>query len=984
MKKHYLKGTILGLLLFSMPALFAQQTIKNVDELKLKDAGQTLSTWSNLGYSPDLGGSCDGAHCTAHELTEHWLEASGMEEEYRAQERADAIMASEMLGGARATYTLPVIFHVVHNLDNPAENVSTADIYALLDEVNLDFSATNPDVGDARSAYGFTPADADIEFCLAAYDPWGNPLDEYGIERVETTEDYYDVDTEANKMKGSTGGDTGTEGWDRNQYINIWICDITNGATFGTAGYAYKPTTTSLPPASIDGIVIDYNIGMDNDVLTHELGHFLGLSHTWGNSNTETDCVEDDGLADTPQTMGPSFNYSGSCSGFQEVCPSTQTQYENFMDYSSCQVMFTTDQANLMSAVLEGSRAPLTSSAVCTPLFPTPPVADFVADITTTIEGGSVNFTDLSTEWPTSWSWTVTPSTGVSFIGGTSATDQNPTIQFDNAGFYTVALTASNGSGSDTETKTDYIEVVASGGGAIACDTNRNYTAAEEDNLAIYTLTGEAGYYPSLATISGAMLVSYADSYNAPTPTNVRRVRFPVLQVDDIGAASNVTFTVWNDVGGLPGAVLGTETVALTDLNEGFYNEVTFDPEVGVAGDYWVGWQLDASSFDTLLMATTNFTDRPAGTSSSATFVSAPFSAWYLTSDLFTSGPDASLILDVLTSNGPAPVANVSFPITETCVGVDVTMNGFGSLNADSYYWDIYHVTDDESYFFDEANLTTTFLEGDWEISLIVDGSCMSDESATFDLTINPALTGPITVTDEICVAADGEIDFSGVSGGSGTGYQYSINDGASFSGSPVFGGLVTGDYDYIITDDANCELTGTVTVENDNSFAPTITPDMTILAGTSTDLTVTGGTTWLWYEGAIEVGTTSTITVAPTVTTTYYCNVFDGSGCEAELEVTITVDDDSGLDGIGLENGITIYPNPTNGLFGLVFDLNKEADLNIEILNVLGDKVMRQQLNSVKDQTVKFDMSEMASGVYFVVIETENETISKKMVIRR
>jgi PKD repeat protein len=82
-----------------------------------------------------------------------------------------------------------------------------------------------------------------------------------------------------------------------------------------------------------------------------------------------------------------------------------------------------------------------------------PPIADFTADTTTIGAGGIVYFTDLSTNNPTSWSWT--------FAGGTpsGSTDQNPTITYNTPGTYTVSLTAANSLGSDTETKTDYITV---------------------------------------------------------------------------------------------------------------------------------------------------------------------------------------------------------------------------------------------------------------------------------------------------------------------------------------------------------------------------------------------------------------------------------------------------------------------------------------------------------------------------------------------
>jgi gingipain R len=87
----------------------------------------------------------------------------------------------------------------------------------------------------------------------------------------------------------------------------------------------------------------------------------------------------------------------------------------------------------------------------------TPPTADFTADFTSIPAGGTVNFTDLSTETPDSWSWT--------FTGGTpySSTVQNPSVTYDTPGTYSVSLTATNAYGSDTETKTDYITVTAAG-----------------------------------------------------------------------------------------------------------------------------------------------------------------------------------------------------------------------------------------------------------------------------------------------------------------------------------------------------------------------------------------------------------------------------------------------------------------------------------------------------------------------------------------
>jgi PKD repeat protein len=84
------------------------------------------------------------------------------------------------------------------------------------------------------------------------------------------------------------------------------------------------------------------------------------------------------------------------------------------------------------------------------------PAADFSADKTVLCEGEIVHLTDESANCPTSWIWDIGPST-YTFIQGTSATNQNPVIQFDAPGTYTVRLTATNPTGSNSVTKLNYI-----------------------------------------------------------------------------------------------------------------------------------------------------------------------------------------------------------------------------------------------------------------------------------------------------------------------------------------------------------------------------------------------------------------------------------------------------------------------------------------------------------------------------------------------
>jgi len=126
-----------------------------------------------------------------------------------------------------------------------------------------------------------------------------------------------------------------------------------------------------------------------------------------------------------------------------------------------------------------------------------PPIADFTVSESGVIEGTGVNFTDLSTNNPTSWSWT--------FEGGSpsTSTDQNPGVIYGTAGIYTVTLTSSNAGGSDTETKFEYISVESLGAPPIADftvsesgiieGTGVNFTDLSTNNPTSWSWTFEGG-----------------------------------------------------------------------------------------------------------------------------------------------------------------------------------------------------------------------------------------------------------------------------------------------------------------------------------------------------------------------------------------------------------------------------------------------------------------------------------------------------------
>jgi hypothetical protein len=234
-------------------------------------------------------------------------------------------------------YIIPMVFHVIHT--NGTENISDAQIYDQMAILNRDFRMLNSDAavvsasnsGGIDSAFMNHAADCRIEFRLAQLDPNGNCTN--GIDRIYS------------HKTNNADDNSKLNPWPRDKYLNIWV--INTMASVGTAGYAYYPGATAGPLYPYDGIIIlnDYigSIGTSNvnssRALTHEIGHYLNLPHTWGSTNDPGVACGDDGVSDTPVTKGHTAcgivdKYGHVCTfralndavyKFNDVTPSTGT-----------------------------------------------------------------------------------------------------------------------------------------------------------------------------------------------------------------------------------------------------------------------------------------------------------------------------------------------------------------------------------------------------------------------------------------------------------------------------------------------------------------------------------------------------------------------------------------------------------------------------------------------------------------------------------
>ncbi|WP_018342394.1 T9SS type A sorting domain-containing protein [Cytophaga aurantiaca] len=277
---------------------------------------------------------------------------------------------------------IPVVIHIIHN--NAAgiiggtnnNNISDAQVLSQIEVLNNDYQRLNADSVNTPPGYKPIAANVKLQFCLANRD--SNGVYSTGITRTYNNQSTYTV-ADATLLSQLAY-------WPSDQYLNIWVCDL-NG---GILGFAQPPGATGVPGLNpsdgvkkTDGVVIDYkafgkvgnvyvtkyNLGRTT---THEVGHWFGLSHPWGDFNSG-DCSLTDYCNDTPPCGNVYESAYPACnnipSGPNTVVCTPARMVQNYMDYSDdgCMNLFTEDQKSRMRTTIELSarRYALLSSLGC-------------------------------------------------------------------------------------------------------------------------------------------------------------------------------------------------------------------------------------------------------------------------------------------------------------------------------------------------------------------------------------------------------------------------------------------------------------------------------------------------------------------------------------------------------------------------------------------------------------------------------------------
>lgn len=581
----------------------------------------------------------------------------------------------------QSTFQIPVIIHVIHGgeaigtFPNLAQGQINSQISVLNDDyagIGFNFGnypptafqtyATNTVIAspskDGTGRIGIS--NTGISFCLALKDSVGNFLPEPGIERLH----WNTISGASNPTTYTTSGSFMTfmntvikpaTIWSPDKYLNIWITDI--NASTGLLGFTAFPPLSGLPGISGAGTSTTdglwcwakcfgsqnvFSIGVYNApynygrTATHELSHYFGVKHTWGDAACGTDYCND-----TPGQQTSNYNlqtYPYLPNNCTSTIPPTGPEgimFMNFADYTpdAGMYMFTDEQKIRMQTAMVNSpyRNQLGTHGFCNAVIT--PIANFSISSSIICQGQSVSLTDLSTPTGSITTWNYTCAAA----SPPNSTLQNPTFTFNSPGTHTITLTVTSGGTNASTTKTIQVNPTPT------ILSNVNATTLCAGSILTFSNSGGSTYTLTPSVITGSVITIF--------PSIAGTTIYTISGTNSFGCINSKTISI---------TVLALPNVFVTPSNTTICSGKSLVLTATGANTY--SWNSGATSSLITVTPTINTTYTVIGTNTSGCQKS------------------ATSVVNVAST----PMVSINSPSTNVCFGYTMTLTASGASN---YQW---------------------------------------------------------------------------------------------------------------------------------------------------------------------------------------------------------------------------------------------------------------------------------------------------------
>lgn len=299
----------------------------------------------------------------------------------------------------------------------------------------------------------------------------------------------------------------------------------------------------------------------------------------------------------------------------------------------------------------------------------------------------------------------------------------------------------------------------------------------------------------------------------------------------------------------------------------------------------------------------------------------------------------------------------------------NVTVNGT-TINDYNYAW-----TSTPGTFTASTSSTTDMPTANTTYSVVITNtatSCSNSSSVAVTVNALPTVTASAS-SASVCAGSTATLTVGGATNYTWTAGGNTSTQVVTPSSASVY--TVTGET-------SGCSSTTTVSVGVNPLPSVSATASQTVLCddgsnGPSILTASTTATSYAWSDGA----TTMTTAVTPTVTSTYTVTVTE-LGCSADAFVTVTVSNCTGINAISASaNGISVYPNPTNGILNIAISSEFAGTTSIEVYDAIGKLVIKEALLS---EVNTINTTKLTDGIYVFKLINNNKAIKIGKIVKQ